>query len=112
MDFFSRAPKSMDRRVALKVLPAGVAADDRALTRFVREAKTAGRLNHPNVVSVYGMGLKEQTPCYSMETSVKRETARQLSDSPRLLTWRLPLVSASMRRRCGFALFAARFRKP
>ncbi len=58
---------SMDRRVALKVLPPGIAADERALQRFVREAKTAGQLSHPNIVSVYGMGLKEQTPYYAME---------------------------------------------
>ena len=68
---------SMDRAVALKVLPAGVAADDRSLTRFVREAKTAGKLNHPNVVSVYGMGLKEQTPYYAMEF-VEGETLAQM----------------------------------
>jgi hypothetical protein len=59
---------SMDRRVALKVLPRGVAADVRALQRFIREAKTAGQLSHPNVVSVYAMGVKEQTPYYAMLT--------------------------------------------
>ena len=37
---------SMDRRVALKLLPAALAADDTALQRFVREARTAGRLHH------------------------------------------------------------------
>ncbi len=68
---------SMDRRVALKVLPPGVAADERALQRFVREAKTAGQLNHPNVVSVYGMGLREQTPYYAMEF-VDGETLAQI----------------------------------
>ena len=68
---------SMDRRVAVKVLPIGVAADDRSLHRFVREAKAAGKLNHPNVVSVYGMGLKEQTPYYAMEL-VEGETLGQV----------------------------------
>jgi hypothetical protein len=76
---------SMDRRVALKVLPAGIAADDRAVTRFVREARVAGKLNHPNVVSVYGMGVKEQTPYYAMEF-VEGETLAQviarLKDAP------------------------------
>jgi len=68
---------SMDRRVALKVLPRGVAADVRALQRFVREAKTAGQLSHPNVVSVYAMGVKEQTPYYAMEY-VEGETLAQM----------------------------------
>ncbi len=35
---------SMDRVVALKVLPPGVAADNKAFVRFMREAKTAGKL--------------------------------------------------------------------
>ncbi len=68
---------SMNRRVALKVLPAGVAADERAVSRFIREAQLAGRLNHPNVVSVYGMGVKEQTPYYAMEY-VEGETLAQV----------------------------------
>jgi hypothetical protein len=36
---------SLERRVALKVLPAGVAADNRAFLRFMKEAKTAAQLN-------------------------------------------------------------------
>ncbi len=68
---------SMDRRVALKVLPAGIAADDRAVTRFIQEARVAGKLNHPSVVSVYGMGVKEQIPYYAMDF-VEGETLAQI----------------------------------
>ena len=50
--------RSMDRRVALKVLPAGLLADPRAVARFRREAKLAGRLHHPNVVLAYGIDRK------------------------------------------------------
>ena len=53
---------SMDRVVALKVLPTGAAVDDKTFDRFMREARTAGKLSHPNVVPVYGVGLKENTP--------------------------------------------------
>ena len=58
---------SMDRRVALKVLPGAVAADDRAFSRFMQEARTAGKLSHPNVVPVFGVGIKEHTPYFAME---------------------------------------------
>jgi serine/threonine protein kinase len=58
---------SMDRRVALKVLPAGVAADRKSFVRFMREAQTAGQLSHQNVVAVYSTGVEEGTPWYSME---------------------------------------------
>ncbi|MBI4586436.1 MAG: protein kinase [Planctomycetes bacterium] len=58
---------SLDRRVALKVLPVEVAADSKAFTRFVREAKVAGKMNHPNFVAVYGMGFEEGMPFFAME---------------------------------------------
>ena len=59
---------SMDRRVALKVLPVGIAADTRASARFMREAQAAGKLSHQNVVGVYSTGVKEGTPWYAMLT--------------------------------------------
>ncbi len=68
---------SMNRQVALKVLPSGVAADSKTLTRFVREAQVAGNLHHPNVVPVYGMGVREKTPYFAMEY-VEGETLSQL----------------------------------
>ena len=68
---------SMGRTVALKVLPAGLAADDRAVTRFIQEARLAGKISHPNVVAVHGMGVNEQTPYYAMEF-VTGETLSQI----------------------------------
>jgi serine/threonine protein kinase len=58
---------SLDRRVALKVLPVGIAASDRAFDRFMREARTAAKLDHQNIVRVHGMGVEANTPYYSME---------------------------------------------
>jgi serine/threonine protein kinase/WD40 repeat protein len=68
---------SLDRRVALKVLPAGIAADNRAFLRFMKEAKTAAQLNHRNVVAVYGMGVEQNTPYFAMEL-VEGETLAQI----------------------------------
>ncbi len=68
---------SMDRRVALKVLPAGIAADTRACARFMREAQAAGKLSHQNVVHVHGMGVEEKIPYYAMEY-VDGETLAQV----------------------------------
>jgi len=58
---------TLDRRVAIKVLPAGLLADSRAVSRFLREAKAAGRLQHPNVVSVFGMEVQSNTPYIVLE---------------------------------------------
>ena len=45
---------TLNRDVALKVLPAGLAADPERLGRFKREAQLLASLNHPNIAHVYG----------------------------------------------------------
>jgi len=58
---------SLNRTVALKVLPASVRQDPRLLARFRREAEAAGRLRHPNIVPVYSIGEVAGTPFFAME---------------------------------------------
>src|SRR5438477_8034521 len=43
----------LDRKVALKILPAAVAAHPDRMKRFVQEAKTASALNHPNIITIH-----------------------------------------------------------
>ncbi len=66
---------SLDRQVALKVLPAGVAADTRSYSRFLREAQIAAKINHPHVVGVHGFGVEENTPYYAMLTGQSPRTS-------------------------------------
>ena len=44
---------ALEREVALKVLKPGWTDDARAVERFMREAKQASRLKHPNIVTIY-----------------------------------------------------------
>jgi eukaryotic-like serine/threonine-protein kinase len=59
--------RELDRPVALKVLMAHLGDDDGFRRRFLREARLAGRLSHPNVVRVYDAGESEGRPYIVME---------------------------------------------
>ena len=68
---------SMDRVVALKVLPSALAADERYVQRFLREARSAARLNHPNIVQAIDAGSADGHHYFAMEY-VDGVTVREL----------------------------------
>jgi eukaryotic-like serine/threonine-protein kinase len=57
----------LDRTVAVKVMHPGLGDDDEFAARFVREARAAARLSHPNVVSVFDQGDEDGTVYLAME---------------------------------------------
>ncbi|MDK2970898.1 MAG: eukaryotic-like serine/threonine-protein kinase [Candidatus Sumerlaeota bacterium] len=58
---------SLDRKIALKVLPERFAKSPELLARFTREALSAGHLNHHNVMQVYDVGHDQGIHYISME---------------------------------------------
>jgi serine/threonine protein kinase len=75
---------SMDRQVALKVLPHELARDKHYLERFVREARSTARLNHVNIVQGFDVGYARGLNYFAMEY-VKGRTLRELLDDRRML---------------------------
>src|SRR5690606_12401419 len=83
----------IERDVAIKLLPEELAEDERALSRFLSEAKAAGRLNHPNVVSIYEIGQEGQAYYLVMElitggsisAGLDRQRAYSVLDATRIV---------------------------
>jgi serine/threonine-protein kinase len=59
--------EGLKRQVALKVLTRGFERDASGRERFLREARMAAAIRHPNVVSIFDVGLQEDTPYLVME---------------------------------------------
>ncbi len=73
----------LDRRCAVKVMHGDLGDDEDFVQRFVREARAAARLSHPNVVAIFDQGDDDGTVYLVMERVVGR-TLRDLlrSDAP------------------------------
>src|SRR5712691_7057817 len=67
----------LDRSVAIKILPAAFSTDSDRLHRFEQEARSASALNHPNIVTIYALGLDASTHYIAMEL-VEGKTLREL----------------------------------
>ncbi|TET35694.1 MAG: tetratricopeptide repeat protein [Planctomycetota bacterium] len=59
--------RSLKRKVALKVLPRALTVSERMVSRFYREAELAAKLQHPNIVQVFGMGQEDGNHYFAME---------------------------------------------
>src|SRR5436853_6730136 len=66
----------LDRKIALKILPADVATNRDRMERFIREAKSAAALNHPHIAHIYEIGKSEDVHFIAMEY-IEGETLRE-----------------------------------
>ncbi len=73
---------SLDREVAIKVLPETFARDPDRLTRFEREAKLLASLNHPGIAAVHGLHVEDGVRFLAMELVPGEDLARRLARGP------------------------------
>ncbi len=67
---------TLNRKVALKLLPARYTQDEERVRRFQREARAASALNHPNIITIYEIGHDERTHFIATEF-IEGETLRE-----------------------------------
>ena len=84
----------LDRQVALKLLPAEVAADARLLRRFRQEAKIASSISHPNVCVIHEVGeTADSQPFIAMEYIDGQTLAATINQRPLELSVLLRLAT-------------------
>ena len=66
----------LNRSVAIKVLPQGIADDPGRMARFEQEARSIAALNHPNILAIYDVGVQDGTSYLVMEL-LEGETLHQ-----------------------------------
>ena len=74
--------ETLDRDVALKVLPAGNFRDETARARLVREARSAAALNHPHICTVHEVGEFEGLAYIAMELVPGQVLSARLATGP------------------------------
>ena len=102
--------KELDREVAIKVLPAAMTFDTDFVERFQREARTAGKLEHPHIVPIYRVGrsgantsviyfVMKLLTGQSLATVLKERQKLTVSEVRRIVLETASALPASMRRR-------------
>ena len=88
----------LDRRVAIKVIPSGVALDEQMRVRFAREARAVAALTHPHICTLYDVGRHDQVEFLVMEYLEGDTLATRLANGqlplPLAFTHAMEIVSA------------------
>ena len=93
---------TLDREVAIKILPEALAAEPDRLARFEREAKSLAAFNHPNIATIHGLHVDDGRVFLAMELVSGEDLAARLARGA------IPVEEAlQITRRVALALAAA-----
>jgi len=81
---FRARERQLDREVAVKVLPLSLAFDGEFVERFEREARTAARLEHPNIIPIYRVGKAGRVSYFTMKLLRGSSLSNLLAERGRL----------------------------
>lgn len=74
--------QALERKVALKFLSSIHSTNEELKKRFEREARAAARLNHPNIVTIFEVGLFQERPFFAMEYLEGKTIADLIKEQP------------------------------
>ncbi len=116
---YEAVQRSLNRRVALKVLPAAFAGDPHKLKRFLVEARAAACLRHPHIVPVHVVGSEDGQHYFAMQLIEGRTLAQVIARArrgreagggcadPTIGTLTAPRTAAELGRQAALALHFA-----
>ncbi|HTE42030.1 MAG TPA: protein kinase [Steroidobacteraceae bacterium] len=81
---YSARDPEIDRSVAIKLLKDEHCVNEEHVNRFLREAKAAGAISHPNIVTIYDIGRVDNTSYICMELLSKKSLADVIAMNARL----------------------------
>jgi len=80
-DVYLGVQEVLGRKVAIKVLAAEMIQNEQVIERFLNEARTASRLEHPNIVTIHDVGQVENT-CYIVMEYLPESLISRIKRSP------------------------------
>ncbi|MCH9016061.1 MAG: protein kinase, partial [Gemmatimonadetes bacterium] len=81
---FKATDLNLEREVAIKVLPLSMAYDEEFVQRFQREAKTAAKLEHPNIIPIHRVGKSGRIIFFVMKFLKGRSLGDLLDEKGRI----------------------------
>ena len=95
--------RALDREVAIKVLPSFMVMDKAFVERFQHEARTAGKLEHPNIVPIYRVGRRNRVIYFVMKLLRGQSLATVLRQRPKLTVAEVQRILIEVAGALGYA---------